>query len=257
MKPAMQFKSIVNTAAAAFTLSLACVLPTQAQSVLGQGTWETTLLGRDINLNAVAATDVSAVYLYDTTLNVTWLRDASALGYGNWNTVNTRAANLTTGSGGNIITDWRLPIMTDTGTQGCNSSNGGTNCGSNPATSTSEMASLFFDTLGNKSYLNTSGVVQAGYGLTNAGSFQNMLSSYFWLGTEYAPNPNAAWYFNTGTGVQGVPNKTNSLYALAVRPGDVVAQVPEPETYLMLLLGLGVVGAISRRRSKAAAPLAL
>lgn len=49
-----------------------------AEIAHGQSTWETTLLGRDINLNAVAATDASAVYLYDKTLDVNWLRDANA-----------------------------------------------------------------------------------------------------------------------------------------------------------------------------------
>jgi len=247
----MQFKPILSTATAAFTLSLSCMLTAQAQSVTGQGTWETTLLGRDINRNAVAAIDVSAVYLYDTTLGVTWLRDASALGYGDWSTVTTRAANLSTGSGVNTIIDWRLPTMTDTGTSGCNYSNNGTDCGFNPATSTSEMASLFFNTLGNKSYYNTSGTAQAGYGLTNAGSFQNMQPTTYWFGTEDTTVfPANAWLFNISNGHQAPNGKGDQLYALAVRSGDVVAQVPEPETYLMLLMGLGVVGAISRRRSK-------
>ncbi len=72
----MQFTSFARVAATISTLSLVCALSAQAQSVpgqsvSGQGTWETTLLGRDINLNAVAATDASAVYLYDTTLGVT------------------------------------------------------------------------------------------------------------------------------------------------------------------------------------------
>jgi hypothetical protein len=44
---------------------------------------------------------------------------------------------------------------------------------------------------------------------------------------------------------------------MAVRPGDVMAPVPEPETYAMLLLGLGVVCAISRRRSRAHGSLAI
>jgi len=252
----MKLTSLFGTAAATVTLSLACVLPAQAQSVSGQGSWETTLLGRDINRNAVAATDVSAVYLYDTTLGVTWLRDANANGQMTWDTATAWAANLSTGSGGNTISGWRLPTMTDTGTLGCNQSYGGTDCGYNTATSNSEMASLFYNTLGNKAYFNTSGADQAGFGLTNAGSFQNMQSNYYWLGTEYAPDPNLAWYFNTWDGGQIDAVKTPQIYALAVRTGDVMAPVPEPETYAMLLLGLGVVGAISRRRSRAAGTLA-
>ena len=40
---------------------------------------------------------------------------------------------------------------------------------------------------------------------------------------------------------------------MAVHSGDVgtvVANVPEPETYAMLLAGLGLIGAIGRRRSR-------
>lgn len=251
----MKFSSMVSTAVTTFTLALACVLPAQAQSVSGQGTWETTLLGRDINRNAVAATDASAVYLYDTTLGVTWLRDASVLGYGDWNTVNTRAANLTVGSGVNAISDWRLPTMAANPNPSF-SYNGSTDYGYNVPGSSSEMASLFFNTLGNKSSVNTSGSPQAGYGMTNAGSFQNMQSNYYWLGTEYAPNPTKAWYFYTGNGHQFTGSEGVQFYALAVRPGD-VSPAPEPETYLMLLMGLGVVGAISRRRSRVVGPLAV
>jgi hypothetical protein len=41
---------------------------------------------------------------------------------------------------------------------------------------------------------------------------------------------------------------TNYMYAWAVRPGDVAA-VPEPETYSMLLAGLGMMGWAVRRKS--------
>jgi len=266
----MQVKSFARTAVTTFTLALACVLPAQAQSVSGQGTWETTLLGRDINRNAVAATDVSAVYLYDTTLNVTWLRNANAgagTSYDNgsstsdglmtWDNATAWAANLSTGIGGNTISDWRLPTMTVANPNSNSSYNGSTDWGYNVPGSSSEMASLFYNTLGNKAYYNTSGAAQAGYGLTNAGSFQNMQSNYYWLGTEYAPNPNYAWFFGTLNGGQFANYKNNlQLYALAVRPGD-VSPAPEPETYLMLLMGLGVVAGLSRRRSRVIGPLAL
>lgn len=235
----------------AVTAALIVATSAHAQAVPGQGTWETTLLGRDINLNAVAATDTSAVYLYDTTLNVTWLRDANANGVMNWATANAWAANLVTGSGGNAISDWRLPTMAnpaaacDGGYYG--TSYGGSNCDFNVNPSSSEMASLFFSTLGNKSYYNTSGVVQAGYGLTNAGSFQNLQSADYWVGTEYAPDTNYAWGFYTHNGGQGATGNGYSLYAMAVHPGDVAA-VPEPETYAMLVAGLGLIGAVARRR---------
>ncbi len=148
----MKFTSIVSTAAATFTLALACVLPAQAA-----GTWETTLLGRDINLNAVSTTDASAVYLYDKTLDITWLRDvnanvtgkvtadanANANGRMVWTTANTWAANLVTGSGAAAISDWRLPTLADPAAA-CNGlTYSGGACSDNPAASTSEMARLF------------------------------------------------------------------------------------------------------------------
>lgn len=247
----MQLKTTLGTAAATLGLALACALPAQAA-----GTWESTLKGRDVNRQEVAADAASAVYLYDTTLNVTWLRDANKNGLMDWNTAMGWAANLVTGSDSNKIDDWRLPTMADA-TAGCNWSYGGTNCGYNPDPSTSEMASLFFNTLGNKSYYNTSGVYQTGWGLTNTGSFQNMQSYYYWLGTEYAPYTLNAWLFGTTSGGQVFYGKNGQLYALAVRPGDVMAAVPEPETYMMLLLGLGAVGALSRRRARALGSLAL
>jgi hypothetical protein len=81
---------------------------------------QATLLGRDINGHAVAGSDVSAVFLYDTDLNITWLRDANAsatagntnhpygIGYGGfmtWGDAITWAKTLTVGT----FSGWRLP----------------------------------------------------------------------------------------------------------------------------------------------------
>jgi hypothetical protein len=245
------------------------VLPAQAQSVTGQGTWESTLKGRDINFNAVAATDASAVYLYDTTLDVTWLRNANyANGLMYWHTAYTWAADLTTGSGVNEVSDWRLPTMTVADPNEDISYTGTTDFGYNMPGSSSEMASLWYFTLGNKAYCDpglsttSSCVQQTGWGLTNTGSFQNMQSVGYWLGTEYAPSAGYslyfAWYFNAFNGYQLAAYKTTKFYAMAVRSGDVhVASVPEPETYAMMLAGLAMVGALSRRRSRAMRSLAL
>ena len=75
-----------------------------------------------------------------------------------------------------------------------------------------------------------------------------MQNSVYWSGTEYAPNPNLAWYFSTNDGLQYGVNKDNGYYAWAVRSGDVAA-VPEPG--VMGLLGIGALawaGAKARRR---------
>jgi hypothetical protein len=108
------------------------------------------LVGRDINGNAVAGNAASSVFLYDDVLNVTWLRNANANGLMTWASANTWAANLVVGA----YDDWRLPTMIANPDDTCAFS--GTDCGWNVRTTSgstvySEMASLFFDTLGNKS----------------------------------------------------------------------------------------------------------
>ena len=70
------------------------------------------------------------------------------------------------------------------------------------------MAYLWYVELGNLSFCppgdaTCAGASQAGWGLTNTGPFQNMQSSSYWSGTEYAPNTSYAWYFGGGDGSQG------------------------------------------------------
>jgi len=44
-------------------------------------------------------------------------------------------------------------------------------------------------------------------------------SDDYWSGTEFAPNPSNAWNFNTNDGNQNNDDKSNGLYAVAVRSG--------------------------------------
>ncbi len=74
----------------------------------------------------------------------------------------------------------------------------------------SEMAYLFFNELGNKAVFNASGTGQSGYGVTNAGPFQNHQSHVYWPDTEYAPIGGLAWSFYTGGGRQDRDEKNNS-----------------------------------------------
>ena len=220
-----------------------------AAAVPGQGTWETTLQARDIDGDTV--TDA----FYDTTLNVTWLRNANVNGQMNWNDANAWAANLVFGA----YSDWRLPTMVDTGAAGCDFVvAGGTDCGYNVQTKSgatvfSEMAHLYQVTLGNLAlYAPGTNVHQPGWGLSNTGDFQNMQSDAYWSGLSYAPDANYAWQFSTLVGTQGYFLKSGSgdLSALAVRFGDVAAaQVPEPGTPLLAALALAGMGIASRRRT--------
>lgn len=245
----MKLSQIVSTLVASATVTLVCSLPAQA-----------ALEGRDGNRVATAtASDPLAVYVYDTTLDVTWVRNSYINGAtaNTWAGANAWAAALTTGNAGYEISDWRLPTMGASPNETF-SNNGSTSNGSNVPTSSSEMANLYFGTLGNSSYLDTAGVPRAfgSYGLLNSSPFAGLQANgAYWTNTSLASDSSKAWYFDVGNGKQTFEDKGMFYYSLAVRSGDVMlaAPVPEPETYLMLLVGLGAVGAMARRRKGMAA----
>lgn len=251
------------------TLAAAALLPlgaAQVAGVPGQGTWETTLLPRDINDDGTV--DAS----YDTVLDVSWLANANAAvgsayvapwavgtefdGVMNWANAKAWAASLDVYG----KTGWRLPTMIDTGAPGCDwTYAGGTDCGYNVQTISqdgqtvfSEMAHLYCVSLGNLSFCTPGDTqchsAQPGWGLSNTGGFRN-LHSLYWSSVAYAPDPAYyAWVFDTADGPQAIGAQSGDFYAVAVRPGDVAAAVPEPQSYALLLLGIsGVLEAVRRR----------
>jgi PEP-CTERM motif len=227
------------------TLAVVSTVGAHAASVSGQGTWETTLQGRDLDGNAYNGYEA----FYDTELDITWLDDSGyssqqwidANGFGHymsWDAAVSWAANLNVHG----ITGWRLPIMMDTGVPGCEWRDvGGTDCGANVDTSSSELAHLYYVTLGNKSYFDAARNYQPDFGLQNTGPFSYMGPGPvgYWSGVEYAPDTRDAWVFIMDDGRQFNDSKTREFVAWAVRPGDVAA-VPEPSAYALALAGLGV-----------------
>jgi hypothetical protein len=165
-----------------------------------------------------ALEDLGNGMISDTDLGIVWLADANfahtgpyghTTGLMNWNEANnTWASNLTY----NGISEWRLPTI-------------------------DEMRHLRNDELGGSSNQNLFSSHNQNFNL-----FSNLNNYWYWTSTE-APNDAAkAALFGLGGGQELLEPKSNGFYAMAV------STIPEPETYAMLLAGLGLVGFIARRR---------
>ncbi len=112
-----------------------------------------------------------------------------------------------------------------------------------------ELSRLFVSGLGNKageSVLDQTG--DTAEQIANLAFFTNVQSDTYWSGTEYAPGTYGVWSFETIFGTQDSIIKGNVLYAVAVRPGDVAATVPEPQTLVLALMAMG--GAMLMRRKQ-------
>ena len=227
-----------------------------AASVSGQGTWETTLQGRDLdgNLSTFEA-------YYDTTLDITWLADGNPTSASmNWSQANAWVAGLNV----NGITGWRLPnntpingsttnsIFTNNATSdlGYAASAGWVDSAGKPV---SEMGHMYYVTLGNlgrctPDNANPTGCTeQTGWGLKNSGPFSNTQSS-FWSGGWYSPD--YVWIFDHGVGFQTTQIRSNGSLAWAVHSGDVAA-VPIPAAFW--LFGSGLIGLVGVARKKSLA----
>jgi hypothetical protein len=200
------------------------------------------LQGRTITGAAVASTDPAAVMEYDPNLNITWLRDWNYAGTQmTWAGAVTWASTLTVGA----FSGWALPTI-DAADANCMDSfspgggfpdqHYGYNCTGSP------MGYLWYLELNN-----TAGALQ-----TNFGPFQNMQPSFYWSGTDYAPNTADAWVFGAnGGGQYENPKFIVVYYAVAARAGDVAAPVAEPETWALMAAGLSVLSMDLRRRPSA------
>jgi hypothetical protein len=213
--------------------------------------------------NAALLSRLSGQAYYDDVLDITWIADANLADTTTFGVVGINANGTMTWAKANEWiaamntaaylgkSDWRLPTVTDTGTAGCNFAYTGTDCGYNVDLATGEMAHMYYSTLGNTGYYNTSGTLTgcsgtSPYCLTNDGPFSNLQPSYYWSGTEYAPSTSNAWYFRFRYGFQHYSIKTNGLYAWAVRPGD-IAPVPVPGAVWLFGGALTLLGAVRRR----------
>jgi PEP-CTERM motif len=224
-------------------ISAVSIFGATAAPVSGQGTWEKTLKARDLDGNLSNGPEA----YYDTSLNITWLSNVASnpLPWGD-------AVALVSGLevGGNR--SWRLPSMVDLGQAGCATWAAiGSDCGYNVDSSTSEIAHLFYKTLGNLAYDSPDGGANPNWGVSvNSGPFQDLIPHHFWFGLEVTDEPRVAWKFDTNTGEQNIVDKRFSQFVLAVHDGDVgvLTTVPEPESWALAVVGLGIAGLAVRRR---------
>lgn len=235
-----------NWAVAAAMTGLAA--SAQALGVPGQGTWESVLQPRDLNGDGV----VDAYY--DTSRNLSWAANADPIGANDWQTTRDYVNSLSLyGVGG-----WRLPTLQAVagGEPSCPfyTYDGSGDCGYNVSPALSELAHMYQVVLGNTPEYDMAGNPSAtGWGLTNTGPFMNLREGDYPTGrTRTWDSPNGpellVWLFETHWGYQdsGVA-AAPTHHAWAVHDGDVAA-VPEPGTWVLMLVGMGL---IARRRSLA------
>lgn len=195
------------------------------------------------------------------------------------------AASYSYVANGVTYSDWRLPHGIDfisgmpdpvldgvvlptppfSGT-GCDWQFSGYDCGYNMAPRSSELVYLFYVDLGNLGqYFDnvadpTTGIARPGvqginWGLVNPGPFVNFQDLY-WNEIVNPIDPSLAWrHFYTSNGRMSYRLVEDpEISTMLVADGDIanvaVSHAPEPETYAMLLAGLGLMGLFKGRRKR-------
>jgi hypothetical protein len=214
----MNTLSLVAVSAALVTLTGAAQAAPLFQGRLANGTASSTC--------TVSGTTKCAMF-YNTTLNITILNDWN-IGKGFWSATaapgSAQALAESAGLAQTGLTGWFLP----------------TGNGNQVAGPLNQYQSIYNDV----------GRSELGLSL----QFDGFVTNLFWSSTEYAVNPASAWYVGSASGFFGsVAAKNSLLYAVAVRPGDVIpsvpsVSVPEPQTLALTLLALGATVAVRRRQ---------
>jgi len=230
------------------------------------------------NLDADASTTEA---YFDTTLGITWLRDAMALPQaaglaGAGMSYADAQVHLAAFNADALVnfghSGWRLPLADGVhtiGGAGCQAGfSGSTDCGENVNTASSELAHLFQATLANLSWRDTTGAARPGaqgvdFGLVNDGDFDNVEAARYWSGTSsyrlIFGQPQAGQVsFDFYSGTQAITATTGNTLGRAwlVHDGDIgsavtVASVPAPGSLALVGVALLTLGA-NRRRAVAA-----
>lgn len=191
------------------------------------GTAQAAFEGRLADLTSSAtctATGASkCAYFYDTTLDITILNDWN-IGTGTWSASaapgSAQALAASVGQSVSGLSGWVLP----------------TGDGVYPTGAQNQYRSIWNSAGGSFSGL--------------LAQFDGVQDSYYWSGTAFASFSSESWFFLPGFGGQSVGGQNFAFFVVAVRPGDVLAAIPEPQTYALLLAGLGALAVAVRRRPR-------
>ena len=218
-------------------------------------------LGRDINGHAVSSLSSTSVFLYDTTLKITWLQNAGLTSLLTNAEAKTWASDLVVGT----FTDWRLPntgpvngqsfqmFQTNNGTSDFGAAKTGVGWGTSK-----ELGHLYYVSLGNKgdctpndaapTYSGPCTTLQPGSGLANTGAFNGLRQADYW---SRSSTFGFDWAFQMNTGEPGLYGG-GKIYALAVRDGDVLTAVPEPQASILMAVGIiGLLGIFASKKQAA------
>lgn len=251
-------------AAASLTQAHAASYIYSSAPLVGKGTWETTLQGRDLDGNVSNGFEA----FYDTDLDITWLvaPNLSGLLYNNdgelsWLDAKAFMPQISIGG----IGGWRLPSVQPQNGVTYNttrSSLGDTDVGYNIKSVKSELSHLYYVTLGNTTSdlwprifdRNTDVEI-----INNSGPFIDLGFQSFWYDELGDAQYQDGWRFSFFGGYQAddyakshAEDKYPQVYknlAWFVHSGDVGTPIPEPHTYALAIAGILTTVAARKKRS--------
>lgn len=205
-------------------------LTASTAALLGMaGTAQAAFQGRDAtgapSVTCTSTGPGKCTYFYDTTLGITILNNWN-LGTGSWNAGaapgSAQALAASAGLSASGLPGWVLP----------------TGDGGAAAGAQNQYLSIWTSV----------GSTFAGL----SGQFDGVqFLPFYWSGTVSGQFPNvAAWRFDAFNGFQFPESQSGIWLVVAVLPGDVAAAIPEPQTYGLMLMGVGAVMLALRRRAR-------